>query len=121
MECRAITIHQPYAALIVAGIKDIENRGWDTRHRGRIYIHAAKVQQELEPRDRRLVKKHGLIWSTALLSGMWIWSMSWTGIKAVGSTILWVLCWRRHAIVPPALMKGQLGIWRFPESALCRA
>jgi len=39
---KAITIKQPYASLIVEGIKDIENRTWKTNYRGRILIHAGK-------------------------------------------------------------------------------
>lgn len=39
---KALTIKQPYASLIVDGIKDIENRTWKTNYRGRILIHAGK-------------------------------------------------------------------------------
>lgn len=37
---KALTIKQPWASLIVDGIKDIENRTWRTKYRGRIYVHA---------------------------------------------------------------------------------
>lgn len=37
----ALTIRQPYAWLIVAGFKPIENRTWSTTYRGRLMIHAA--------------------------------------------------------------------------------
>jgi activating signal cointegrator 1 len=37
-----ISLHQPYASLVVAGIKTIETRGWYTKHRGLMLIHAAK-------------------------------------------------------------------------------
>ena len=36
----ALTVHQPYAWLIVHGYKDIENRPRPTHHRGPILIHA---------------------------------------------------------------------------------
>lgn len=36
----ALTIKQPWAALIIAGIKDVENRSWTTPHRGLLLIHA---------------------------------------------------------------------------------
>ncbi len=39
----AITVYQPWADLIVRGIKDIENRSWPTRFRGRILIHAGRT------------------------------------------------------------------------------
>lgn len=39
---KAITILQPYAALIVAGAKIYETRSWDTPYRGKIEIHTGK-------------------------------------------------------------------------------
>jgi hypothetical protein len=39
---RAISIRQPWAALIVAGVKDVENRPWPTSHRGEVLIHASQ-------------------------------------------------------------------------------
>ncbi len=38
---KAITIKQPWASLIVEGIKDIENRTWKTNYRGRVLIHSS--------------------------------------------------------------------------------
>lgn len=38
---RALTIRQPWASLIIAGMKDVENRTWPTKHRGPLAIHAA--------------------------------------------------------------------------------
>ena len=38
---KTISIKQPWASLIVHGIKDIENRTWRTNFRGRVLIHAA--------------------------------------------------------------------------------
>jgi hypothetical protein len=39
---KTLTIKNPWALLIAAGIKDIENRTWRTKFRGRIYIHAGQ-------------------------------------------------------------------------------
>ena len=39
----ALSIKQPWAALIVHGLKTIEIRRWPTARRGRILIHAAGV------------------------------------------------------------------------------
>lgn len=38
---KAITIKQPWASVIVHGIKDIENRTWRTNYRGRVLIHSS--------------------------------------------------------------------------------
>jgi ASCH domain-containing protein len=39
---KIITIRQPWASLIVAGLKDVENRTWPTNYRGPVLIQAAK-------------------------------------------------------------------------------
>lgn len=38
---KAISVKQPWASLIVHGIKDIENRTWNTNFRGKVFIHAS--------------------------------------------------------------------------------
>lgn len=43
---KALSIKQPWASLIANGIKDIENRTWKTKFRGRIYIHASAKWDE---------------------------------------------------------------------------
>jgi hypothetical protein len=42
MALPAISIRQPWAWLIMNGGKDIENRNWPTKFRGKVLIHAAK-------------------------------------------------------------------------------
>ncbi|WP_203823195.1 ASCH domain-containing protein, partial [Paractinoplanes ferrugineus] len=42
MTLRAITVRQPWAGLIVAGIKRFENRGAAVSWRGELAIHAGK-------------------------------------------------------------------------------
>jgi hypothetical protein len=42
----ALSIKQPWAALLVAGLKTIEVRSWPTRIRGRVFIHAARIPDE---------------------------------------------------------------------------
>jgi hypothetical protein len=37
---KALTVRQPWASLIAAGIKDVENRSWRTSYRGPLLIHA---------------------------------------------------------------------------------
>ena len=38
----AISIQQPYAGLVAAGLKDIDNRPWRTDYRGPLLIHASR-------------------------------------------------------------------------------
>ena len=39
----ALSIKQPWAALLAAGVKTVEVRTWPTTRRGTVFLHAAKV------------------------------------------------------------------------------
>jgi hypothetical protein len=39
----ALSVRRPWAGLIVAGHKPVENRTWVTRYRGLLHIHAGRV------------------------------------------------------------------------------
>lgn len=43
---KALTVRQPWASLIMSGMKDVENRTYRIHHRGRLVIHAAKAVTE---------------------------------------------------------------------------
>lgn len=49
----ALSLKQPWAALLVHGLKTIEVRRWPTARTGRFYIHAARI-----PDDRAEAWKH---------------------------------------------------------------
>ena len=38
---RCLTVKNPWAYLIVRGIKDVENRTWKTNYRGNVFIHTS--------------------------------------------------------------------------------
>jgi uncharacterized protein (UPF0264 family) len=42
----ALSVKQPWAALLVHGIKTVEVRSWRTARRGRVLIHAARIPDE---------------------------------------------------------------------------
>jgi hypothetical protein len=46
-----LSIRQPYAWLIVHGIKPVENRTWSTKFRGRVLIHAGVTYAKRDHRD----------------------------------------------------------------------
>lgn len=48
---KAITIKQPFASLIAAGLKEYEFRTWKTSYRGGLLIHAGKTM------DKEAMKK----------------------------------------------------------------
>lgn len=39
----ALSIRQPWASLVILGLKDIENRFWTTKYRGLLLIHAGTI------------------------------------------------------------------------------
>mgnify|MGYP003584899692 CR=1 FL=1 len=44
---KAISVRMPFPALIMAGIKDLESRTWDTKFRGDLLICAGKTPHKL--------------------------------------------------------------------------
>jgi len=55
---KALSIRQPWAYLIVHAGKDIENRKWNTKFRGKFLIHASKqVDKEAIKKYRHLLPK----------------------------------------------------------------
>ena len=38
-----LSIRQPWASLIIMGLKSVEIRSWSTPYRGRLYIHVSKT------------------------------------------------------------------------------
>lgn len=51
---KALSIRQPWAWLIAAGIKDVENRTWKSHFQGRLYIHASSAVDPKESWQARL-------------------------------------------------------------------
>jgi len=52
---KALSLTQPWATLMAAGLKRIETRSWGTKYRGRVIIHAAKG---FPPYARQLCGRH---------------------------------------------------------------
>lgn len=58
-----LAVYQPWAWAIIAGGKDIENRGWSTKFRGRLYIHACKAKapaQEVDEMCEKAAEEKGV-------------------------------------------------------------
>jgi len=108
---KVLTVQQPWASLIVGGIKDVENRSWPTTYRGRLGIHAGlRFDQELLDLYGHLLDEDpplgAMIGSVALVdciddsrshwdvSGMWHWVLT-----------------DPRKLVHPRWMAGKLGIW----------
>ncbi|MEM6484185.1 MAG: ASCH domain-containing protein [Pseudomonadota bacterium] len=78
---KALTIHQPWASLILLGIKRYENRTWRTNYRGPLAIHAGSSRAswdiaEADPAIAADLEQHGLNRQTAphgvILGAVWL-------------------------------------------------
>jgi activating signal cointegrator 1 len=54
MKGYALSVRQPWASLIVCGVKTVEIRFWSTEYRGNLFIHAAKTVDDVAMRRFRL-------------------------------------------------------------------
>jgi hypothetical protein len=57
----ALSIKQPWAALVMRGLKTIEIRKWNTPKRGRIFIHTGRIADDREEGWGCLPKKVDLL------------------------------------------------------------
>jgi len=48
---KALSIQNPYAYFVASGLKDVENRRWQTRYRGKLVIHATGALYAWIPYD----------------------------------------------------------------------
>ena len=49
---KVLSIKEPFASLVMLGIKTIETRSWKTNYRGEIYIHASSTKSKIEQKRR---------------------------------------------------------------------
>lgn len=138
-----LTIRQPWAALIIHGGKDIENRSWPTRFRGRFYVHASKRMSDIDLRSckafcrdhigRRLEDllppsiplEHGMILGSVEMFDCITADDAYQlggrqGVWRDRGTLVVTWCFRLRNPVPlkvPVPCKGQLGFFRLPVTA----
>jgi len=119
---RCLSIRQPWASLIVAGHKDIENRTWATPYRGPLLIHASsRTDVDADTRDlltRAEIKRlpRGGIIGAVWLDGCVLESDSPWFIGPIG----WVLC--HPTRLPFHRCRGQLALFEVtPQQAAVRA
>ena len=84
---RALSIRQPWAWLVVNGYKDMENRTWRSRFRGRIYVHAGqKVVADDYPEQREYITEAGIIIPRDLPRGTIVGEVTITGCIAASDS-----------------------------------
>ena len=80
---KVLSVRQPWAYLIVAGYKDIENRKWYTNHRGPLLIHASKGvdPDDFMPKQRAYIESAGIVIPEDLPRGAIVGSVNLTAVR----------------------------------------
>ena len=123
----ALSIRQPWASLILKAGKDIENRCWPTKFRGRMLIHAAKgmTRDEYESGIDALImvgvqrvlpaltalERGGIVGSVEIVDCVQRSDSPWF-VGRYGFVL------RDPRPLPFTPWKGKLGFFDVPESAL---
>lgn len=127
---KALSILQPWAWLIVNGHKDIENRDWATKFRGRFIVHAGKKwgrEQREDLEDIRARFPHivlpdsfdlGGIVGAATVTDCVASSKSRWFVGRFGFVLADGIACARAGIAAFTPWKGQLGFFDIPRAAL---
>lgn len=127
---KAITIKQPWASLICEGIKDIENRTWNTKFRGIVLIHAgakdfdfrgqmtSEYQREFIKGIEKPYVKGAIIGSVEIVDC----------VKSIDNpNKVWGNMYCYHWVLANPIMftkpipaKGKLSFWNYPDVFECK-
>lgn len=124
---KVLTVREPWAWLIVMGLKDVENRSWDTKYRGPVLIHAsANVgEREWDAASAWVRERFPWIllpaysdarrkWFGKILGGCEIAGMDGrTRWRMEDSRFGWELRNAWHVDGPLVAAKGKLGLWTY--------
>lgn len=103
---KALTVRQPWASLIIAGVKDVENRTWRTSYRGRLLIHAGRGRDTCDHEVPDDLPGGVILGSVTLLDCVRDHPSPWS----IPASWHWLLGdvqpWAR-----PVPVRGQLGLW----------
>lgn len=134
---RAITLYQPWASLIAAGVKDRETRSWPPPQYlvgQRIAIHAGlRVEADVpETFDAEVAHHLGAAWRSTVPRGAVVAIVRLSGWAATGELVRQGLvdAWGDYSpgryawllreiepLDPPAYVRGQRGIWEWDAGA----
>lgn len=112
MSARVLTVRQPFAAAILAGLKTIEYRSWPTKYRGTLLIHAAArrpTREDLEEFPE--LDPAGLVYSAIL------GAVDLVGCEDIEIEFEWALE-NPRALAQPWPCSGKLGLWKAPAGLL---
>jgi|SRR3954451_437539 hypothetical protein len=124
---KALTVRQPWAALIMAGYKDVENRSRQTHYRGIIALHVSLKRSAMdrphrhgpEPMSAEAVRAMMIAWEQNTDAGHVIGTVAIVGCVrdsespwAFADHWHWVLA-NPVAFSNPVPATGKLGLWNW--------
>ncbi len=127
---KVITVKQPFASLIAAGLKEYEFRTWKTNHRGEILIHAGKgIDKEAMKKFEHLGLDYplGCIIAKAVITDCVFIddnmrdklknknSLVYSGVVSGDSWSGYGFKLENIRRIEPININGQLGLWNYDE------
>lgn len=117
---KTLSVRQPDAWLLTQGIKDVENRSWDTSHRGLLLIHASAAKPTKADLEylAEACADYGLPIPDELPTGGIVGVVSLESTAAEsdsewwdGESLAWIIA--GAAPLPFLPCKGKLGLWNY--------
>ncbi len=108
---KALSIRQPFASLIIEGLKDREHRTWNTKFRGRFIVHASKNP------DIKFMEEYGFK-KTAFTYGVILGTVELYDTEDYGNGIKGLLLRSPTKLSRPIEYKGQLSFFDIPIQIL---
>lgn len=126
---KAITLRPAWAWAVIFGGKSVENRAWNTSHRGPLAIHAGQAgpndADDVEAVEkiigRRMPDEIDFGAVIGVVDLLDVWTPRQVGARYVDAAkwsrgpFCWVLANPRE-LIPPVDCHGRLGLWEFPET-----
>jgi hypothetical protein len=126
---RVLSVRQPYADLILRGVKDVENRSRPTNYRGLLLIHASKsaalaktlsgetVGDDERWPDWQSLAYGAIVGAVELTECLDVRGLSARKRAAISPFANGPYCWRLAGAqqwAKPVPCTGQVGLWRPP-------
>ena len=134
---KALSIKQPWAWLIVNGIKPVENRDWYSNYRGPLLIHAGKTIDEagldwlmmnskrlgfdqVSPNVHDISVRQGMVQERGGIVGRVEMTKCTTSHDSPFFFGPYGFIMEKPEVLPFIPYRGQLKIFEIPDSVLCR-
>ena len=110
---KALSIKQPFATLIMNGLKDREHRTWKTDFRGKFIVHSSKIP------DIKFMKQYGFN-KTALSNGVLLGTIELYDVELYENGIKAFLLRNPMEFNKSIPYIGQLGFFEIDKSILLK-